>query len=139
MATKIKLGQRPATFAPITVNFKLPEGGDGCMEVTPKYFTRKEFGKLLDDLSKAKAAEFGKVVDVPAETAEFKPLSMEEMQTKQVDTQADYLVQVLHAWNLDDKELNLENLQQLSDQCPAAAAAIAAAVREAITEGRLGN
>lgn len=146
MAKKIVLGKRPKTFAPITVTFKLPEGGDGCMEITAKYFTRTEFGKLLDDLyteARTKAEEKAKAEEaIPAGSAEaieaIIGFSQERLQKLTRDQNADYLVKVLDGWNLD-VELSRESLVQLADECPAAITALMAGVRAAALDGRLGN
>ena len=58
--------------------------------------------------------------------------------SKTVDKNADYLADILDSWDLDEK-LSRDNLVQLCDEVPAAAAALMEAYRIATVEGRLGN
>lgn len=55
-----------------------------------------------------------------------------------VKVNAEYLLQVIEGWNLDE-ELNEETAHQLANELPAAAAAIMNTYRQAIVEQRLGN
>jgi hypothetical protein len=126
--SKIKLGNRPKAFSK-TVKFDMIEGGKGSIECTFKYRTRTEFGEFIDGLVK----ESG--VQVEAEDGKF---SMTDLMEKTAGSNAQYLLKVLDAWNLDE-DLTLANAQQLADELPAAAAAIMETYRLAVTEGRLGN
>lgn len=125
---KIKLGNRPKNFKRI-VKFPMLDGTTGQIEMTYKYRTRKEFGEFIDALLK-KAGETNK-----AEGAEF---SMAELMEKTAGSNADYILDVAEGWDVD-AEFTKENLEQLSDEVPAAAAAIMEQYRAAVTEGRLGN
>jgi hypothetical protein len=126
--SKIKLGNRPKSFTK-TVKFDMLEGGKASIECTFKYRTRTEFGEFIDSLVK----ESG--VQVEAEDGKF---SMTDLMEKTAGSNAQYLLKVLDAWNLDE-DLTLANAQQLADELPAAAAAIMETYRLAVTEGRLGN
>lgn len=126
--SKIKLGNRPKAFSK-TVKFDMLEGGKASIECTFKYRTRTEFGEFIDGLVK----ESG--VQVEAEDGKF---SMTDLMEKTAGSNAQYLLKVLDAWNLDE-DLTLANAQQLADELPAAAAAIMETYRLAVTEGRLGN
>jgi hypothetical protein len=123
---KIKLGSRPKSFSKV-VKFPMLDGSTGAINVTFKYRTRTEFGEFIDALLAG--------AEKSPEGAEF---SMEELMHKAAGSNADYLLQVIEAWDLDE-DLNRANLQQLSDEVPAAVVAIMDIYRSACTEGRLGN
>lgn len=129
MANKIKLGNRPKTFAPTVLTVQLPEGGEGQLPVTYKYFTKTESGKMFDELIAAAKKKDAKVSD------EF---SLEAVMSKTRDQNADYMLRVLDSWGLDEK-LTIESLRQLDDEMPAAAIAIMEGFRNAAQQGRLGN
>lgn len=125
---KIKLGARPESFKR-SVSFPLLEGGeDGVIECVFKYRTRTEFGKFIDGL-------FADAKEAPAQSGEF---SMQNLMEKTRDKNADYLLEIVTGWSLDEA-LSRDNLQQLCDEIPSAATAIMESYRLAITEGRLGN
>lgn len=125
---KIKLGARPANFTSV-VKFPLLEGGEGSIEVKFKYRTRVEFGKFIDKLMDA-AGEKPK--------AEGDKFSMAVLMEKTAGANADYILDVVDGWNLDE-DLTRANVQQLANEIPAAATAIMETYRTATTEGRLGN
>lgn len=125
---KIKLGNRPKNFGG-SVKFQMLEGVEGVIEVKFKYRTRTEFGKFIDQLMEASGA---KAKD------EGDKFSMADLMEKTAGANADYIMDVIEAWNLDE-DLNRANVQQLADEVPAAAIAIMETYRAAITEGRLGN
>lgn len=128
MASKIKLGSRPKSFKRV-VKFPMIEGGEGAIECTFKYRTRKEFGEFIDRMMEASGAK------AKAEDDKF---SMAELMERTAGQNAQYIMDVLDGWSLDE-ELNLHNVQQLSDEYPAATNSIMEAYRAAIVEGRLGN
>lgn len=128
MAT-VKLGQRPKTFKPVIVTFPMPEGGEGSIEITYHYRTRREFGELIDSLREA-AGE--------AEGAGQEEFSMHALMEKTRDKNAEYLQKCIAGWNLDVAP-DIESLRQLCDELPAAASAIMDKYRAAAMEGRLGN
>src|SRR5690606_33172754 len=130
---KIKLGNRPKTFKPVTLTVALPEGGEGKFQVTYKYFTKTESGKLIDGLIADARKEDESVAG--QESPEF---SMEAVMNRNRDGNAAYILKVLDAWSLDE-DLTLENLQQLDDELPAATIAIMDGFRNATQQGRLGN
>lgn len=128
MASKIKLGSRPKSFKRV-IKFALLEGGEGAIECTFKYRTRKEFGEFIDRMMEASGAK------AKPEDDKF---SMAELMERTAGQNAQYIMDVLDGWSLDE-ELNLHNVQQLSDEYPAATNSIMEAYRAAIIEGRLGN
>ena len=128
MATKIKLGSRPKSFTRI-VKFPMLEGGEGSIECTFKYRTRKEFGEFIDALVESAGAN-------PKDDGE--KFSMSDLMDRTAGQNAKYIMDVLDGWNLDE-DLSQANLQQLADELPGAAAAIMETYRTACVEGRLGN
>ena len=129
MASKIKLGNRPKSFKRV-VTFDMLEGGKGSIECIYKYRTRSEFGVFVDALMEAAGAK-----DQQPEGEKF---SMRELMERTAGANADYILDVLEGWNLDE-DLSKPNVQQLADELPAAAAAIMETYRTACLEGRLGN
>lgn len=125
---KVTLGKRPKSFKK-TVTFPMIEGGTGSIECTYKYRTRSEFGLFIDLLMEAAGAK-------PKDDGE--KFSMADLMEKTAGSNADYILEVLEGWNLDE-DLNKANAQQLADELPAAAAAIMETYRIAVTEGRSGN
>lgn len=128
---KIVLGNRPKDFKKI-VKFPMLDGTEGAIECIYKYRTRKEFGVFIDGLLDAAK------VNTAAGTDGEPKFSMAELMEKTAGSNADYILQVLDGWNLDEK-LSPASAQQLADELPAAAAAIMESYRIAITEGRSGN
>lgn len=124
----IKLGKTPKSFKR-TVTVDMLDGTKGSIECEFKYRTRTEFGKFLDSI-------FADAGVKPTDSDE--KVVIAEVMTKTRDTNADYLIQVLDGWNLDE-ELNKENLQQLCDEFPGVSNSIMETYRVAVTEGRLGN
>ncbi|WP_193727649.1 phage tail assembly chaperone [Paraburkholderia franconis] len=124
---KIKLGQHPTNFKHV-VKFPLLDGSEGAIEVVYRFRTRREFGKFIDEVFAASKEER------PAED-EF---SWAALMEKTGSANADYVMQAVEGWNLDE-EFNRENVQQLADELPAAITAIMDGYRSAVTTGRLGN
>lgn len=125
---KIRLGSAPKTFTrSITVD--MLDGTKGSIECTFKYMTRTQFGAFLDGVFKDAGV---KPTDDDAKVA------IAELMARTRDTNADYLLQVLDGWNLDD-ELNKDNLQQLCDEFPGVANSIMESFRVSVTEGRAKN
>ena len=129
MASKIKLGNRPKSFKRV-VTFDMLEGGQGSIECIYKYRTRSEFGVFVDALMEAAGAK-----DQQPEGEKF---SMRELMERTAGANADYILDVLEGWNLDE-DLSKPNVQQLSDELPAAAIAIMETYRTARLEGRAKN
>jgi predicted GTPase len=128
---KIKLGNTPKNFKRI-VKFEMLDGSTGSIEVSFKYRTRSEFGVFLDELVDAAGAKKTKV------DGEEEKFSMAELMKSTASANAEYVMKVIDGWNLDE-DLTLANVQQLSDELPAAVIAIMETYRAAINEGRLGN
>ncbi|HEY8606632.1 MAG TPA: phage tail assembly chaperone [Noviherbaspirillum sp.] len=129
MAGKIKLGNRPQNFKK-TVTVKMLDGSEGAIDVTFKYRTRTEYGAFIDAIMEA-AGEKGR-------DAGDEAFSNEKLWAKVAANNAEQLLQVVEAWNLDE-ELTKENIEQLADELPGAVLAIMETYRVAILEGRLGN
>ena len=125
---KIKLGSTPKSFKrAITVD--MLDGTKGSIECEFKYRTRTDFGKFLDSVF----ADAG----VAATDSDAKVVIAEVM-ARTRDTNADYLIQVLDGWNLDE-ELTKANLQQLCNEFPGVSNTIMETYRVAITEGKAKN
>ena len=125
---KIKLGNAPKNFKRV-VKFPLLDGTEGSIEVTYKYRTRSEFGLFIDEILQAAGKD---------KTESSDEFSMLDLMEKTSESNADYVMQVIDGWSLDE-DLTHENVQQLSDEIPAAVNAIMETYREVITKGRLGN
>ncbi|WP_294636627.1 phage tail assembly chaperone [uncultured Aquabacterium sp.] len=121
--SKIKLGNRPKNFKHV-VTFPMLDGTTGTIEVLYKYRTVSEFGQFIDKMSSEMGSE-----EVKGAGAVI---------SRMVKVNAEYLLQVIEGWNLDE-ELNEETAHQLANELPAAAAAIMNTYRQAIVEQRLGN
>lgn len=126
---KIKLGNRPKNFKKV-VKFPMLDGTTGSVEITYKYRTRKEFGEFVDSMMEAAGEKKGQADD--------EKFSLAALMERMGSANADYVLQVVDEWNLDE-ELSRESVEQLTDEIPAATAAIMETYRVAITEGRLGN
>ncbi|QNN56496.1 hypothetical protein H9K76_18440 [Diaphorobacter ruginosibacter] len=125
---KIILGKRPETFKR-KVKFPMLDGSEGVITCDFVYRTKKEFGELIDLITKdAKAEEQG------GDVAD----SLGSILSKTIGKNAEYLLQILKDWDVD-APLNQESAEQLSDELPGATAAIMETYRVAIADGRLGN
>jgi hypothetical protein len=124
---KVTLGKKPASFKPFPVKFPMPDGSEGVISATFKYRTRSEFGVMLNEIFK----------DAKEEKADGAP-DFEDLFSKIGDKNADHLLACMEGWDMD-VELNRANLVQLSDEIPAASAALMAAYRGACVDGALGN
>jgi len=125
---KITLGKTPKSFKRV-ITVDMLDGTKGSIECEFKYRTRTEFGAFLDGI-------FADAGVKPTDTDE--KVAIAEIMEKTRDTNADYLIQVLDGWNLDD-ELNKTNLQQLCDEFPGVSNSIMETYRTAVTEGRTKN
>lgn len=133
---KLVLGKRPKDFKRI-VSIQMLDGTTGTVECTFKYRTRKEFAEFIDAKTAA-AMEAIKAESGAAKADDDKPFSMKEHLEKSIETSADYILEILDAWNLD-VELSRASLEDLANEFPGATTAIVETYRAAITEGRLGN
>ena len=123
----IKLGVTPKSFKRV-VKFDMLDGSIGMIEADFRYRTRDEFGKFIDGLVK----------DAGVQADQVEGLGMAGLMRRTTDQNGRYLMDILVAWNLPD-ELTLDNARALSNEVPAAAAALMETYRSAVTEGRLGN
>jgi len=128
--SKIKLGQRPKTFAPFPVKFTMPDGTEAAIEVTFKYRTRTEFGALVNEMYADAGASQAKT--------DGGQIDFEKLHEQLGEKSASHLLKAIDNWGLDER-LSQESLAQLCDEIPAAAAALSTAYAAACTEGRLGN
>jgi len=129
---KIILGKRPKSFKH-TISVALPEGGTGTMQLSFIYRTRTEFGAFVDGLVDA-----AKVAPPASAADEDVAFSLQQALEKTRDTNADYILQIVDGWNLDD-EFSRDAVVRMCDELPGVALAIINDYRAAITEGRLGN
>lgn len=125
---KIKLGSTPKAFKR-TITVDMLDGTKGSIDVDFKYRTRTEFGAFLDAIFKDAGVKA---------TDEGEKVAIADLMAKTRDTNADYLLQVLEGWNLED-DLNKDSLQQLCDEFPGVANSIMETYRSAVTEGRAKN
>lgn len=128
---KISLGKRPKSFKRV-IKVPMLEGGEGTIEVSFIYRTRSEFGAFVDGL--LKSAE----VTPASASDEDVAFSLQQALERTRDTNADYILQIVDAWNLDEP-FSRAAVVQLCDELPGAAQAIINEYRAGITEGRLGN
>lgn len=128
-----------------TVEFPLPDGTTAKLACEFDYRTRKEFGKLWDEinassheLAKPKVAKpkgKGKAAD-EAPAAAF---TFEAMMDRANEMNADNTLRYLKKWPDDLPELSKEALMQLFDEAPASQTAFFAAYRNLCTTGFAGN
>ena len=123
----IKLGTVPKSFKKV-VSFPMLDGSTGMIEAEFRYRTRDQFGSFIDGLVK----------DAGVQADQVEGLGMAGLMKRNTDQNGRYLMDILIGWNLPD-ELTLDNARALSNEVPAAAAALMETYRTAVTEGRLGN
>ena len=133
MAKIVKLGNNPKTFKPFVLSITMPDGSNGDIPVTFKYFTKIESAKMFDELVAA-----AKEKDASVAGADSPDFSLESVMNKTRDQSASYMLRVIDSWGLDEP-LNLESLQQLDNELPAASIRIMEAFHEAAHTGKLGN
>ncbi|GAB3416639.1 phage tail assembly chaperone [Massilia agilis] len=138
---KIKLGARPKSFKH-TVSFPMVDGTVGCIEVTYKYRTRREFAGFIDDLqatAKTQADAYAAKAKAQLEQDGTVPMpTQKELLEFGLSGSVDFIMASVEGWNLDEK-FDRTAVEQLADEVPAAIPSIMEAYRGAINEGRLGN
>lgn len=127
---KIKLGAKPETFKPFPVKYTMPDGEEDSILATFRYRTQDEYGQLLNE-SKAKEGQ-------PVPTQEDGTMNFQAFYGNGNRANAEYLMKALAAWDVE-ASLNLENLQALGNEVPAAIIALTNAYGVVCREGRLGN
>lgn len=125
---KIVLGKRPETISAI-VEIPLITGEKAKVSCEFVYRTRKEFAKFMDENAESK----------PDLIKEGEKINFEAIAERGLAANAERALQFIKGWQLEGVELNKENLEQLFDEEPAAAAALWGAYRAACVEGYLGN
>lgn len=125
---KIVLGTRPEKFSR-TVKFPMLDGTEGVIKCEFKYRTKREYAEFVDGI----AARAGKVEPVDGKLPDYA-----EIMDKAINQNAEYMQELLIGWDLDGP-VNAENLREIADAYPAAAAAIMDAYRTGCVEGKLGN
>lgn len=123
----IKLGTVPKSFKRV-VSFPMLDGTTGMIEAEFRYRTRDQFGTFIDQLVK----------DAGVQADQVEGHGMAGLMKRTTDKNGRYLLEILVGWNLPD-ELTIDNARALSNEIPAAAAALMETYRSAVTEGRLGN
>lgn len=126
MAT-ISLGKAPKNFK-LIVTVPMLDGTSGAVECLFKYRTAQAYGELLDRMSANTA-----IALQPGEEQ-----SLEAQLRVKNHRNAEFMLEILDAWNLDIG-LSRETAIQLCDELPGAAQAIFDRYRVAVVEGRLGN
>ena len=127
---KIKLGMHPKNFT-APVKFKLLDGSDAVIDVTFKYRTRTEFGAFLDEIYAENNA-------AKPDLDDDKSTMLERAYQTGVERHAEQIMRAVDGWSLDEP-FNIENVNALCDEIPAAALAIMSVYQSAVNEGRLGN
>lgn len=128
---KIKLGAKPEAFKPIPVKFPFPgDGSESIITVTFRYRTQEEYGNLLN----ASRTQEGK----PLPTKEDGSIDFPTLYGNGTRANAEFLLEAIKSWDMDEA-LDIDNLQALGNEFPAAVIAITAAYGLACREGRLGN
>jgi hypothetical protein len=126
---KIQLGSAPKTFTHC-VTFPLVEGGEGEIMVEYAYRTRAQFAafiaELYPDIKTGPAAVGGPGFDVVAAA------------DRGIDSDVKHILGCVRGWDLDNA-FDTASVRRLVDEFPAAASALIAGYRDAITEGRTKN
>lgn len=128
-----------------TVEFPLPDGTSAKLACEFEYRTRKEFGKLWDeiaasatDVAKPKKSRKSKGSD---EVEDSSPVTFtfESMMERANELNAENTLRYLKKWPEDLPPLSKKTLVQLFDEAPAAQAAFFTAYRNICTTGFEGN
>ena len=126
---KIKLGSAPKSFSH-KVTFPLLQGGKGDITMTYHYRDRTLFALFIDQI-------YPQIKRPEAPSSEPGFDVVENAAKAQAD-EVRYIMGCASGWDLED-DFNEVNVKALINEFPAAGAAITAAYREAITEGRAKN
>lgn len=131
------LFKRPETIDGI-VEFPLPDGTTAKLACKFTYRTKKEFGKLWDELSKGSQDGDAKSTE-HTDSAKEAPLSFESIFNRGNATMAKSTLRYLQDWPSELPPLTAESLEQLFDEAPAANNAFWNAYRSLCTTGVVGN
>ena len=127
---KIKLGAAPKTFKQ-KITFPLLGGGEGDLTVEFRYRTRAEFAEfiagLYPDIKTGGTVAEGAV-----------GFDLEAAADRELDTNVKHILGAAAGWDLED-DFDAANVKRLTNEYPAASAAIVTAYRTALVEGRTKN
>lgn len=126
---KIKLGSAPKSFKH-KVSFPMLQGGTGDVIMDFKYRDRIQFAQFIDETYPN--------IKNPPEASLEPGFDVVDKAEKAVADEVNYIMGCATGWDLED-EFSAANVQALITEFPAAGAAITAAYRVAITEGRAKN
>lgn len=127
-----------------TVEFPLPDGTSAKLACEFEYRTRKEFGKLWDEIS-ASATELAKPKksrkSKRSDEVEDSPVAFtfESMMERATELNAENTLRYLKKWPEDLPPLGKTTLMQLFDEAPASQTAFFNAYRSICTTGFEGN
>jgi Phage tail assembly chaperone len=126
---KIKLGSAPKAFTH-KVTFPLLQGGTGEITITYRYRDRTQFAEFIDSVYPK--------IKKPDPVSKDAGFDVIQNALEAQENEVRYIMGAATAWDLED-DLSEANVRALINEFPAAGAAITAAYREAITEGRAKN
>ncbi|WP_219209217.1 phage tail assembly chaperone [Variovorax boronicumulans] len=127
---KIQLGGAPKTFKQ-KITFPLLGGGEGDLTVEFVYRTRAQFAAFLAGLYPDI-----KTGTAPDDTAPG--FDLEAAADRELDTNVRHILGAVKGWDLEEP-FDAVNVKKLTDEYPAASAAIVMAYRTALVEGRTKN
>ena len=126
---KITLGSAPKSFKH-KVSFPLIDGGKGDITVEYRYRNKAQFAQFVaeiyPDLKTGMPEPTGEGVDVVAIARDA------------LEREVNYILAAVSGWDLAE-DFDAHNVKQLANDFPAAATAIIAAYRVAVTEGKAKN
>lgn len=127
---KIQLGNAPKTFKQ-KITFPLLGGGEGDITVEFIYRTRAQFATFLADLYPDIKSGTAPVDAAPG-------FDLEAAADRELDINVRHILGAVKGWDLEDP-FDAASVKQLTNEFPAASAAIVMAYRTALVEGRTKN
>lgn len=128
---KIVLGAAPKSFKK-KLSVPMLDGTVGEITLTYKYRTRAQFAEFVDGIFQSAG------VAPAGQGDEEVKFSLAQALAKTTETNADYILQVVEAWDLDSP-FSRDSVAQLCNELPGVAVAVIDTYRQACIEGRLGN